>query len=87
MDLIEVMETGNPKTVELYYPDDGFISGWFNVHIMPFNDGILLNVEDYNQRKLVEFELKNTIEQLNLSREETELQKNYAYRVFESLPM
>ncbi len=87
VDLIEVMETGNPKTVELYYPDDGFISGWFNVHIMPFNDGILLNVEDYNQRKLVEFELKNTIEQLNLSREETELQKNYAYRVFESLPM
>jgi len=68
--LAEVTETGIPKAMQINYPDDGIVSGWFEMTIVKHRDGVIIDGRNINQAKKAEFELKSTIEELHKTNEQ-----------------
>jgi PAS domain S-box-containing protein len=46
----EVVATGKPKEVEIFYDADG-IRGWFRINAVKLNDGVALSLRDVTSRK------------------------------------
>ena len=53
--LKEVVDTEEPKNLELYYPYEGY-DNWFHTSAVKFGDGVVLFAEDITARKLSELE-------------------------------
>src|SRR4030095_13243096 len=49
-DFVQVTETGESKTSEFYYENEGF-HDWFHQTIVKFNDGFILTAEIITERK------------------------------------
>src|SRR4030095_17004751 len=62
-DFVQVTETGESKTSEFYYENEGF-HDWFHQTIVKFNDGFILTAEIITERKKAEQELERLNDQL-----------------------
>lgn len=85
--LLEVTTTGENRSFEYYYPDDGHIGGWYEVHFAKFGDGVIVNGRNIDMIKQAEIEIKKSIEEVEARNLELDEQKKFAYMVFNSLPV
>lgn len=70
--LKEVITSGRSKSLEFHYGDENLQPSWYEIHLAPYMDGVLLNGRDITSFKQTEIELVRTVELLNLRNTENE---------------
>jgi PAS domain S-box-containing protein len=59
----QVVETGIPHDIEVYYNSEGFV-GWFRNMTVKLGDGVAISFSDITDRKQVEASLRDALEKL-----------------------
>ncbi len=68
---VQVVETGNPHDIEIYYEAEG-IKGWFRNMTVKLGDGVAVSFSDITERKAAEAERVELLERERTAREEAE---------------
>jgi len=70
--MVNTIETSQPRSIEVFYPHDGRVHGYYEVHISKLNDGVVLNGRNIDHIKYAQKELERSIHRLNEQNREIE---------------